>query len=305
MVDRMDWNIGRVVEYLKKSDQYDNTLNMFMSDNGAAGATYEAAPLIGDKIMAHVHKYYDNSLENVGRGNSFVWYGCRWAQAATAPSRLYKMYSTEGGCRVPLIAKPPHGVTGNLPLPDGIITDAFCTVMDIVPTVLEMAELSHPVQYKGKDVAQLRGRSWVPFLSQVSSAPTSDVDQVHQIHGPDYTVGFETAGSGALRKGDWKITFVPAPNGPQKWELFNIREDPGEVHDLATEKPELMKEMLELWKEYKTDVGSIGVAGEFESSVQGAGTMLDEMDDPYAWIKYIGRPEITPERLKPVVPQIA
>ncbi|KAL2784030.1 alkaline-phosphatase-like protein [Aspergillus keveii] len=305
MVDRMDWNIGRVVEYLKRSDQYDNTFILFMSDNGAAGATYEAAPLFGDKIMAHVHKYYDNSLENIGRGNSFVWYGCRWAQAATAPSRLYKMYSTEGGCRVPLIVKPPRGFTGDARLHGGIITEAFCTVMDIVPTLLDMANLEHPAQYKGKDVAQLRGRSWVPFLSQVSSAPTSDVDQVHQIHGPDYAVGFEIAGSGALRRGDWKITFVPAPNGPQKWELFNIRDDPGEVHDLATEKPELMEEMLALWKEYKNEVGSVGVAGEFESSVQGAGTMLDEMDDPYAWIKYIGRPEITPERLKPVVPHIA
>ncbi|KAJ0420219.1 alkaline-phosphatase-like protein [Aspergillus carlsbadensis] len=305
MVDRMDWNIGRVVEYLKKTGEYENTCILFMSDNGAAGATYEAVPLLGDKIMAHVHKYYDNSLENIGRGNSFVWYGCRWAQAATAPSRLYKMYSTEGGCRVPLVVKPPQGFTGNAPLPGGIITDAFCTVMDIVPTILEMANLSHPAQYKGKNVAQLRGRSWVPFLSQVGSNPASDIDQVHRIHGPDYAVGFEIAGSGALRKGDWKITFVPAPNGPQKWELFNIRDDPGEVHDLALERPELLEEMLKLWEEYKTDVGSVGVAGEYEQSVQGAGKMLDEMDDPYAWIKYIGRPEITPERLKSVVPQVA
>ncbi|KAL3442717.1 alkaline-phosphatase-like protein [Aspergillus insuetus] len=309
MVDRMDWNIGRVVEYLKKSGQYDNTLILFMSDNGAAGATYEAVPLFGDKIMAHVHKYYDNSLENIGRGNSFVWYGCRWAQAATAPSRLYKMHSTEGGCRVPLIVKPPQELAGNAQLPGGIITDAFCTVMDIVPTALEMANICHPEQYKGKDVAQLRGRSWVPFLSQVRSTAGPDLssaflDEYHRIHRPDYAVGFEVAGSAALRKGDWKITFVPAPDGPQKWELFNIREDPGEVHDLAAQKPELLEEMLQLWKEYKTDVGSVGVAGEFERSVQGAGTMLDEMDDPYAWIKYIGRPEITPERLKSVVPQV-
>jgi arylsulfatase len=306
MVDRMDWNIGRVVDYLKKIGEYDNTLILFMSDNGAAGASYEAAPLLGDNIMAHVHKYYDNSLENIGRGNSFVWYGCRWAQAATAPSRLFKMHSTEGGCRVPLVVKAPQGLAGKA---QGGITDAFCTVMDIVPTVLEMANLGHPAQYKGKDVAPLRGLSWVPFLSQVWSTAGSEpssapLDQYHQIHGPDYAVGFEVAGSAALRRGDWKITFVPAPDGPQKWELFNIREDPGEVHDLAAQKLELLDEMLQLWKEYKTDVGSVGVAGEFERSVQGAGTMLDEMDDPYAWIKYIGRPEITPERLKSVVPRV-
>jgi arylsulfatase len=73
MVDRMDWNIGRVVEHLKASGEYENTLVLFMSDNGAEGASYEAMPIVGDSIMAHVHKYYDNSLENIGRGNSFVW----------------------------------------------------------------------------------------------------------------------------------------------------------------------------------------------------------------------------------------
>ncbi|KAF5543547.1 Arylsulfatase [Fusarium phyllophilum] len=106
MVDRMDWNIGRVIEYLKDKKEYDNTVILFMSDNGAEGASYEAFPLVGTTIMDHVHKYYDNSLESIGRRNSFVWYGSRWAQAATAPSRLYKMFSTEGGCRVPLVVKP-------------------------------------------------------------------------------------------------------------------------------------------------------------------------------------------------------
>jgi arylsulfatase len=88
-------------------------------------------------------------------------------------------------------------------------------------------------------------------------------------------------------------------------ELFNIREDPGEVHDLAAEKPGLLNDMLKLWDEYKTDVGSVGVAGEFESSVQGSGTQLDEMDDPYARIKYIGKPGITIDRLKKVVPLVS
>lgn len=85
MVDRMDWNIGRVIEYLKARGEYDNTLVLFMSDNGAEGASYEAMPLVGGRIMAHVDKYYDNSLDNIGRGNSFVWYGCRWARQPPHP----------------------------------------------------------------------------------------------------------------------------------------------------------------------------------------------------------------------------
>jgi arylsulfatase len=98
---------------------------------------------------------------------------------------------------------------------------------------------------------------------------------------------------------------VPAPKGPQRWELFNIRDDPGEMCDLAEEKPELFKEMLALWDEYKSDVGVVGVAGEYPTPIQGQGSVFDEMDDPYAWIKYIGKPDITPERLKAVIPQVA
>ncbi|KAK6065203.1 arylsulfatase [Seiridium cupressi] len=311
MVDRMDWNIGRVIEYLKETEEYDNTFVIFMSDNGAEGASYEAMPLVGDSIMAHVDKYYDNSLDNIGRGNSFVWYGCRWAQAATAPYRLYKMHSTEGGCRVPLVVKPPGSlvpaaISSSPPKAEGssIITDAFCTVLDIVPTVLEIAGLKHPDTYKGRQIAPLRGRSWVRFLSLVQA--TGSGGSRTEIHDRDYVMGFEVAGSGALRRGDWKITFVPAPKGPQRWELFNIKDDPGEVHDLAKEFPDLIEKMLKLWEEYKHDVGSIGVAGEYEAGVQGdARTTADEMDDPYAWIKYIGRPEIIPDRLKNIVPSIA
>lgn len=120
-------------------------------------------------------------------------------------------------------------------------------------------------------------------------------------------MGFKVAGSGALRRGDWKITFVPAPKGPQRWELFNIRQDPGEVTDLSEEHPRLLEEMLKLWDEYKNDVGVVGLAGEYENGIQGNAktSLVDEMEDPYAWIKYIGRSEITPERLKGVIPTVS
>lgn len=304
MADRMDWNTGRAVDHLKQVGEYEDTFVLFMSDNGAEGASYEAVPLVCDSIMAHVDKYYDNSLDNIGRGDSFVWHGCRWAQTATAPSRLYKMHSTEGGCRVPPIVKPPVSLVAPKAGCGGLITDAFCTVMDIVPTVLELAGLEHPSTYKGRSVAPLRGRSWTKSLSLVGK--TGNGGGRSHIHDQDYVVGFEIAGSGALRRGDWKITFVPAAKGPQRWELFNIKSDLGEVHDLALEKPDLLTEMLRLWEEYKHDVGSVGVAGEYETGVQGdKRTTVDEMDDPYAWIEYTGGPEITPDRLKDTVPLVA
>ncbi|KAH8901654.1 alkaline phosphatase-like protein [Thozetella sp. PMI_491] len=304
MVDRMDWNIGRVIEYLKQTGEYDNTFILFMSDNGAEGASYEALPLVGKSVMDHIAKYYDNSLDNIGRGNSFVWYGNRWAQAATAPSRLYKMFSTEGGCRVPLVVKPPQ--TSARSAGDGIITDAFCTVMDLVPTILDLAGLQHPgTSYKGREIAPLRGASWKDYLAALSQQETVVKDASrHVIHGEDYVAGFEIAGSGALRRGDWKITFVPAPRGPQKWELFNIKEDPGETTDLSEKEAKLMKEMLGLWGEYKKEVGVVGLAGEYQRVIQGntETSLKDEFDDPYAWIKYIGRPERTPKHLAGSIP---
>ena len=313
MVDRMDWNIGRVIEQLKKTGEYDNTLILFMSDNGAEGASYEAFPLVGENIVKHIEKYYDNSLSNIGRGNSFVWYGSQWAQAATAPSRLFKMYSTEGGCRVPLVLKLPDSFNNladnetTQATNEGSITHAFSTVMDLVPTMLSLAGLQHPgTQYKGRQIAPLRGCSWVPFLEGVTSNSNGAANEAGvRIHPDDYSVGFEIAGSGAVRQGDWKITYVPAPRGPQKWELFNIKSDPGETNDLRELEPEKFEALLALWETYKTDVGVVGLAGEYASVVQGkfsGNGAVDEFSDPYGWIKYIGRPERTPEHLKGVIP---
>lgn len=76
-----------------------------MSDNGAEGAAYEAYPVLAPELMPILRKYYNNSYDNIGMHDSFVWYGPRWAQASTAPHRLYKMYSTEGGIRVPCIVR--------------------------------------------------------------------------------------------------------------------------------------------------------------------------------------------------------
>jgi arylsulfatase A-like enzyme len=297
MVDHMDANIGRVVAHLKATGEYDNTMVLFMSDNGAEGGSIEAAPILGEEVTAHIAQYYDNSLDNIGRKNSFVWYGSLWAQAATAPSRLFKGYSTEGGCRVPLVVKPPRGLS----LPGsagGGITKAYCTVMDVVPTFLDLAGLTHPRIYKDRQVAPLRGASWKPFLEAASEGLR--VGEL-RIHDQNYATGFECSGSGALIKGDWKVVFVPAPRGPHRWELFNVKADPGETVDLREREPEVFSEMMAHWEEYKKDVGVVGVANELEPVVWGA-QAGDEFQDPYGWIKFMGRPDTVPEHLKGVVP---
>ena len=284
MVDRMDENIGRVLDYLRATGEYDNTYIFFMSDNGAEGASYEARDLIRESVLGHIHKYYDNSLENIGRYNSFVWYGGRWAQAATAPSRLYKMFSTQGGCRVPLVVKPSTNPNRERDPGGNKVTDAFCTVMDIVPTLLEYAGLTHPPTYKGRAVAPVRGRSWKTFLDAYASETQGSQ---WDIHGEDHPTGFEVAGSGALRKGRYKITYVPLPHGPQRWELFDILQDPGETKDISEENPGVFQELLALWAKYKEEVGVVGLRGEVGDGSDNP--VKDEFEDTGKWIRFIGK----------------
>jgi arylsulfatase len=90
MVEVMDAEIGRVIDYLQETGEIDNTFVFFSSDNGAEGSLLEAIPIMGDQLQKTIQTFFDNSLENIGRGNSFTYLGPRWAQAATAPSRMYK-----------------------------------------------------------------------------------------------------------------------------------------------------------------------------------------------------------------------
>ena len=260
MVEAIDYNVGKVVDYLEETGELDNTFVCFMSDNGAEGAAYEAYPIVQSTMLGHLEKYYNNSLENIGRGDSFVWYGPRWAQAATAPSRLYKAFTTEGGVRVPFLAKfptnmPVQGPDGSSTITrgpgSGNISSTFTTIMDLAPTILEMAGVSHPAPtYQGREVVTMRGRSMLPYLN--GSSPS--------IHPADFINGWETCGRAAVRCGDWKIVFIPKPKGPEKWQMYNLKKDPGEVFDLAEQDPERLEKMIKMWDQYVLETGVIPLA---------------------------------------------
>lgn len=292
MVECIDYNVGKVVNYLEETGELDNTLVCFMSDNGAEGAAYEAYPIVQGTMMQHLQKYYNNSLDNLGRGDSFIWYGPRWAQAATAPSRLYKAFTTEGGVRVPFLAKLPSSfkarsdgdamTSGPVEAADnpthatserGSITNTFATVMDLTPTILDMAGVTHPAPtYRGRSVVPMRGRSMLPFLSGSSPA----------VHGEDHITGWETCGRAAVRCGDWKIVFIPKPKGPEKWQLYNLARDPGEVHDLAEQDPERTKRMLKMWDQYVLETGVVPLAPELGEWIQATEEQMPEN----AWMEY-------------------
>ena len=278
MVECIDANVGKIVDYLEQIGELDNTFVMFLSDNGAEGGAHEAQPAFLGGPMAHLQKYYDNSLENLGNYNSFIWYGPRWAQAATAPSRLYKSFVTEGGIRVPLVAKFPSAYQSSTSQ-NGTITNIFSTVMDIAPTFLDMAGVKHPAPlYRGREVVEMRGKSMVPWLQGQSDA----------IHKVDFVEGWEMGGRAALRKGNWKIVYLPSgkggpsAKGRDRWELFDLDKDPGEIQDVAEQFQEVRKELLRLWDQYVIETGVVPLnpsLGEYIAATE------EQMPDD-GWMEY-------------------
>jgi len=258
MVERMDWNIGRVIDHLAQSGDLDNTFILFMSDNGAAGELLEAMPFFGPNLREFIAQHYDNSLDNIGRANSYVWYGPRWAQAATAPSRLYKGFTAQGGIHVcAFIRYPPLARQGE-------IGEALTTVMDVAPTVLDLAGTAHPgTHYRGRNVALLRGRSLLPYLERRSDAA----------HDPEEAIGWELFGLRAIRQGDWKAVFIPAPAGPGAWQLYDLAADPGETNDLARTHPARLDTLLAAWRRYAAETGVV-VEGELRVGAGGDTTEL-------------------------------
>ncbi|KAF2815414.1 arylsulfatase [Mytilinidion resinicola] len=256
MVTRMDTAVGRVVDYLRETGELDNTVVLFMSDNGAEGLLLESAPVVKGNVFDHIKKYCDNSLDNVGKENSYVWYGPHWASAATAPGWLYRVFTAEGGIRVPLILRSPP-LTGEKK--EGI-EHVFATVMDIAPTILELAGVAHPGkgEWKGKQIEAVKGKSWVPYLTHKDGAGA--------IHDEDTVTGWELFDRMAVRKGKWKAVFIPKPYGPQRWQLFDLEADPGETRDLADEgdqQREKLNELLQHWDEYADEVGVVGAVPEY------------------------------------------
>lgn len=275
MVEAIDANVGKVVDYLSSIDELDNTFVCFMSDNGAEGAAYEAYPLVQSGVLPHLQRYYDNSLENLGNYNSFIWYGPRWAQAATAPSRLYKAYTTEGGVRVPFVARfPRNGTAAAAPhATSNSITDQFATVMDLAPSILDMAGVSHPAPtYQNREIVPMRGKSFYPWATGANP----------RIHEKDFIQGWETCGRAALRFGDWKIVYIPKPKGPEKWQLYNLHEDPGEIHDLAEKYPDRLNQLLKLWDQYVLETGVIPLNEDLGKFIEATEAQMPEN----AWMEY-------------------
>jgi arylsulfatase len=223
MVENMDDNIGKLIGFLKTSGLYDNTLIIFLSDNGPEGNIMEMGPP------------WDNSnFDDWGKKGTFIQYGPAWAQVSAGPLRMFKGFLSEGGIRTPLILSG-KGVAGS-----GRISDAMTHVTDIPATILAAAGVTSPSAFEGKLVIPGQGKSLTPILAGKRSA----------VRGPDDWLGWELFGNRAIRQGDWKLLWLCVPAGTGGWQLYNVKSDPGETNDLAVARPEIVKTLEARWADY-------------------------------------------------------
>lgn len=231
MVAHLDASIGRVIAYLDETGQRENTLIIFMSDNGPDFSRPELAPFRAEWIASE----FDNSPENMGRLGSYISYGQYWAQVSSAPLRLFKATMAEGGTRVPAIANWQGTIAA------GGKSEVFVSVMDILPTLAELAGAS------AADMDGRYGRSLAPLFS----------DPQQSIHSETDIFAGEMLASRAIVQGGYKLLYLPEPLGGGAWALYNLTSDPLELHDLSAALPEKHAQMLELWEAYEKQTGIV------------------------------------------------
>jgi arylsulfatase len=234
----MDYHTGRLIDYLKKIGEYDNTIFIVFGDNGAEGADLfkmlAGTPGTRNYLFASIQ--WSQTHPNAwGDPHTYVGYGPMWAQVSMTPFSQYKGLMAEGGIRNGLIVSGPI-----VKRPAGSINRGLMHVADLMPTLLEVAGASYPKSVNGQEPPPLLGKSWVKMLAGQEESPRSAQDYL----------AWEVFGNHAVRQGDWKLVWQYKPYGTEQWELFNLAADPGERHNLAAEQPEKAKTLLALWDDY-------------------------------------------------------
>lgn len=214
MIDRMDQNIGKLMQALKELSIDDNTIVMFLSDNG--GCSEEP----GGR---------DTSQEP-GIASTYTAVGPAWGWAQNTPFRRYKSWVNEGGISTPLIVRWPGKVK------PGTLTSQVGHIIDFMPTFLELAGAKYPAEFKGQKIIPVEGRSLVPVFE-------GKTRQAHE------QICWEWSGNCAIRQGKWKLVWDTL-NKAKQWELYDLEADRTESHDLAAKQPDrvqAMKAAYETW----------------------------------------------------------
>ncbi|AGA79987.1 arylsulfatase A family protein [Echinicola vietnamensis DSM 17526] len=220
-VDRMDQNIGKLVNHLEAQGELDNTLIIFLDDNGACA---EGGPLGGGPAA---------QLETLK--GYFLTYGQAWANASNTPFREYKHWIHEGGISSPFIVHWPEGIAADR---RGTLVDQYGHLPDIMATLMELTGAKYPTQKSGKRLPQPVGESLLPLIQGVAETKR------------EQPIFWEHEGNKAIRDGDYKLVMKWNDEGPQQWELYNMKNDRTELHDLASSMPEKVDEMAGLWEQW-------------------------------------------------------
>ncbi|MDM8536952.1 arylsulfatase [Desulfobacterales bacterium HSG17] len=228
MVDVLDENVGRLIDYLKEIGEYENTVIFLYSDNG------------GGFMLFTSTEGKDNSYENMGNRNSVIANDLGWAMVQNTPFNRSKNDTFEGGWHTNGILHYPMSKVSN------VRANRIVSVMDIAPTILEMAEIAYPDVYKGSLNTPLQG---------ISMANMFEGEQLG--YRPNRALAFEMNGMIGVRAGDWKLSRGWCD--VKEYYLFNLSTDPFELNDLTETEPDILKAMLDIYDGYAKENGVIDV----------------------------------------------
>ncbi len=220
MLDRMDQGIGRIIETLKKQGKFDNTLIIFLSDNGASDENIEKRGL-------------NNPAIPIGLKGSYAAYRAPWANLSNTPFRFYKKSLHEGGIASPFIVHWTKGIKTR-----GAVIDQLGYVADFLPTFLDAAGAEYPEKYNGNKIKPIDGISLLPVL--LNNRPVTRE-----------AIFWEHVGNKAARDGKWKLV----AHSWGEWELYDLEKDGSEINNLATVYPDTMQLLIEKWETWAKKVG--------------------------------------------------
>lgn len=234
MIDRMDQGIGRIIQALKETGQYENTILIFLSDNGASPELCErygpGFDRPGSTRAGMPIAYNTDKSVLPGPQTTFFSIGPDWANVANTPYRMWKAQSAEGGIRTPMIISWPAVIKNKGAINHQLVGH----VMDFMPTLIEVAEAQYPEEYNGHKIQPLAGKSFAAVLKGGSQSG-------HQ------TLFNEHEGARYVRHKGWKLVLL---KGQKEWSLYDIINDPAEINDLAAQHPDKVKELEAMWNKW-------------------------------------------------------
>jgi arylsulfatase len=238
MVKHVDDGIGRIVNQLKETGTFENTVILILSDNGAC---YEWGPFgfDGQSRAGTTTLHQGDALTTMGGPGTHLSYGSGWANLCNTPFRLYKHFTHEGGILTPFIIHWPKGIQQ----PDRWVRDP-AHVMDVMPTLVELSGATYPRERNGKPVTPVEGLSLAPTFRSTAALPERAICIQHER-------------AYAIRKGQWKLVMGKRFPREATWELYDIKSDPTEMNDLAANHPELVASLSNEWQAWAERTGTL------------------------------------------------